>query len=95
MDAAEAFLAVATLLTPAGTLHYHNPRLVLESECDTRAYVEVLEMAQAVKGAVVEWSCTPIPRPSRLAAFQPKWRLSDGRPLSSSMLVPPPPDEED
>lgn len=94
MDAAEAFLAVATLLTPAGPLHYYNPRLVLESECETRAYVEVLEMAEAMKGAVIGWSCTSIPRPSRIVAFQPKWRLADGRPLSSSMLVAPPPEED-
>jgi hypothetical protein len=94
MDVAEAYLAIATLLTPAGTLHYANPRLTHESECETRAYAEVVEMALAVKGAVVAWSCLPSARPSRLMAFRPKWRLADGRALTSTMILPPPPEEE-
>jgi hypothetical protein len=94
MDVAEAYLAIATLLTPAGTLHYVNPRLTHASECEARALVEVMDMAQATNGTVLSWSCQPTARPSRLVAFQPKWRLADGRPLTSTMIVPPPSEEE-
>lgn len=94
MDVAEAYLAIATLLTPAGTLHYVNPRLTHEGECEGRAFVEVMEMAQAVRGVVLAWSCEPSLRPSRLAAFQPKWRLADGRPLTSTMILSPPREDE-
>lgn len=93
MDVAEAYLAIATLLTPAGSLHYVNPRLTHEGECEARAFVEVMDMAQATNGAVLSWSCQPAARPSRLVAFQPKWRLADGRPLTSTMILSPP--EED
>lgn len=93
MDVAEAYLAIATLLTPAGTLHYANPRLTHAGECEARALVEVMEMAQAMNGAVIAWSCQATARPSRLMAFQPKWRLADGRPLTSTMIVPPPTDD--